>query len=47
MTHAVVLGIATYTHLPTIVSWYPALAGGLIAIGALLRLAPMSGLVGH
>jgi hypothetical protein len=48
MTHAVVLGIATYTHLPTIVSWYPALAGGLIVIGALLGAArPMTGLVGH
>jgi hypothetical protein len=28
MTHAVVLGIATYSHLPTIVAWYPALVGG-------------------
>jgi len=37
-THAVVLGIATYSHLPTIVSWYPALVGGLLVVGAVLRL---------
>ena len=38
MTHAVVLGIATSSHLPTIVSWYPALVGGLLVVGGVLRL---------
>jgi len=48
MTHAVVLGIATYSHLPTIVSWYPVVSGGLVVGGALLRLVRRGkSLVGH
>jgi len=38
MTHAVVLGIATYSHLPTIVSGYPVVVGALLVGGAALCL---------
>src|SRR5262249_20185708 len=36
MTHAIVLGITTYTRLPQIAFWYPALVGWLLVTGCLL-----------
>ncbi len=33
MTHAVVIGVETYTHLPRIASWYPAIIAVLAGVG--------------